>query len=67
MYASPNYPTKLAVKRALQDGKRVTCYAPGHGNVPEDGTACVKGPHSPEPHKWYGVVTIKDGVITSIK
>ncbi len=67
MYVDPNYPSKIAVKRALQDGKRVTCFAPGLGSVPENGTAPVEGPHYPKPHRWYGVVTIKDGIVTAIK
>jgi len=68
MYVSPNFKTKKAVKEAIAAGKRVTVYNPGPiGESPQNGTATVEGPHYPEPHKWYGQVTIVNGLVTSIK
>jgi hypothetical protein len=31
------------------------------------GTACVEGPHYPEPHKWYAQVTIEKGEVVKVK
>lgn len=50
----------------------VTVYNPeagmgGERPTPENGTVCVGGPHYPEPHKWYGEVTIKDGEVIKVK
>lgn len=70
MYVSPNYKSKAEIKRALAAGKTITVFQPNdmfNAPIPTDGTAFVEGPHYPEPHKWYGKVTLKDGKVISIK
>lgn len=70
MYVSPNYKSKAEIKRALVAGKTITVFQPNNifGVIPPDnGDVVVEGPHYPEPHKWYGKVTLKDGKVVSIK
>jgi hypothetical protein len=66
-YTTKNFKSKKAVKEAIAAGEKVTCYAPGLGEVPTNGQCTVEGPHYPQPHKWYGVVTIVNGIVTAIK
>jgi len=65
-YVSPNFKTKKALKEALTAGKDVSVYEPGIGNVPQNGTVYLEGPHYPEPHKWYGQGTMKDGKLIKV-
>lgn len=69
MYTHTNFKTKKALKEAVAAGKQVTYYQPGPfgGNEPKTGTIFVKGPHYPEPHKWYAQCTVENGVITKVK
>ena len=67
MYTSINFKTKKALKDALVEGKRVTCYSPGPFPCPTDGNIVVEGPHYPQPHKWYARATLRDGVVVSVK
>lgn len=67
MYTTKNFKSKKALKEAVKNGERVTLYAPGLGSPKENGTEYVEGPHYPEPHKWYATVTVKDGVVISVK
>lgn len=69
VYVYPNLKSKAAIKRALADGVEVTAHHVGFysGKEVTDGEHAVEGPHYPEPHRWYGTVTLKDGVVTSIK
>ena len=67
MYTVKNFRTKKAVKEAIEAGERIKCYAPGLGTVPQDGTIYLEGPHYPEPHRWYGTGTMKDGFLIKIK
>jgi hypothetical protein len=69
MYTSRDYPTKKALRTALEAGERVTVYQPGPfgENVPESGTVYLEGPHYPRPHSWYGTGTLKDGVLVKVK
>lgn len=68
-YVYPNYKSKKAVKEVIKAGEKVTCSE----NTPQgkvtlfNGTACVEGPHYPEPHRWYGQVEVKDGFVINIK
>ena len=62
-YINGNPKTKKAAKELVKQG-RATCFEPGVGAVPYDGVAYVEGPHYPEAHRWYGKVTIVNGVIT---
>lgn len=68
MYITGNPQSKKAVKEAIAAGKKLRVFNPGpFGEPPENGTCTVEGPHFPKPHKFYGTVTIKDGIIVSIK
>jgi hypothetical protein len=72
MYTSRNFRTKKAVKEAIDAGIRITVYQPNdcfgvHNRDLDNGTFTVEGPHYPEPHKWYGTITMKDGWAISIK
>lgn len=66
-YVSGNPKTKAEIKRLLSSGAKLTVFQPGLGDVPFNGTIFVEGPHYPQPHKWYGTATIKNGLITKIK
>lgn len=67
MYINGNPKSKKLVKEWLKEGKRVTCFPVGLQENITNGTAFVAGPHEPDPHTWYGRVTIVNGVVTSIK
>ena len=61
--------TKKAVKEAIARGERLEVYAPNPWsmhNVPPDGRHTICGP-GPYDRRWYGQVTVKDGLLTSIK
>lgn len=67
MYTSKNFKTKKALKEAVKNGERVTVYQPGGlSSPPKDGTVYLEGPHFPEPHKWYAVGEVKDGVLIKV-
>jgi hypothetical protein len=66
-YCVINFKSKKALKEAVASGKKIGIYNPGIGDAPKDGSATLEGPHYPEPHKWYANVTMKDGVIVSVK
>jgi len=70
MYTSTNFKTKKALKEAVKAGERVTVFQP-NGDVTgftgtTNGRATVEGPHYPEPHRWYAVVEVTDGVVTKV-
>lgn len=72
MYTSRNFKSKKAVKEAIDAGIRITVYQPNdclgvHNRELDNGTYSVEGPHYPEPHRWYGTITMKDGWAISIK
>lgn len=67
MYITGNPKSKKAVKELIAAGQKLRVFAPGLGTVPENGTCAVEGPHYPQPHRWYGTVTIKDGIVVAIK
>jgi len=67
MYTSKNFKSKKALKEAVKAGEKVTVFSPGLGTPKENGTEYVEGPHYPAPHSWYASVTLKDGVIVSVK
>ena len=69
MYTTRNFKSKKAVKEAIAAGERITVFQPGPfgGNEPTDGYVALEGPHYPEPHRWYGSGTLKDGVLVAIK
>lgn len=67
MYVDPNCKTKKELRSRLAEGKRVSVFQPGLGTVPENGTVYLEGPHSPQPHTWYAVGTMKNGRLVSVK
>lgn len=69
MYTTQNFRTKKALKEAVAAGRQIGVYQPGPfgGNTPQNGTACVEGPHYPEPHRWYASVTLEGGVIVKVR
>lgn len=69
MYTTINFKTKKALKDALATGRKLTYYQTGPfgGDEPQNGTVFLEGPHYPEPHRWYAVATVKDGLIVSVK
>lgn len=69
MYTTTNFKTKKELKAAVTHGEQVTFYQPGMGHVPDkiDGTIYVEGPHYPEPHRWYAVCAVANGIITKVK
>lgn len=67
MYTDRNFKTKKALKDAIARGEAVRLYAPGLGKPADNGTEYVEGPHYPAPHTWYAQVTMKDGLVVSVK
>ena len=67
MYTTKNYKSKKALKEAVKNGEAVRLFAPGLGSPPENGSCAVEGPHYPEPHRWYASVTVKGGLVVSVK
>jgi hypothetical protein len=67
MYASTNFQTKKALKEAVAAGTGdLTIFAPGLGTPVQNGRETLEGPHSPQPHKWYAQVEMKDGKIVKV-
>ena len=67
MYITPNMKSKAAIKRAIAAGEvvRLKSNSP-FDRVPENGTATVEGPWYPEPHRWWGTATVKDGQVVKV-
>lgn len=67
MYVNPNFKTKKELKEAVARGDRVEAFQPGpFGPKVVDGKCTAEGPHSPEPHKWYAVVIVKNGLVIKV-
>lgn len=67
-YTRINFRTKKALKEAFKNGETLHVYQPGpFGPSVDDGTEIIEGPHYPEPHSFYCSVTIKNGIIISVK
>jgi len=64
-YILGNPKTKKAAKELVKKGT-ASCFEPGIGDIPYNGTVYIEGPHYPQPHKWYGKVTIVNGKITKL-
>jgi hypothetical protein len=65
-YINGNPKTKKAAKELVKQGG-ASCFEPGpFGEIPYNGETYVEGPHYPQPHKWYGKVTIVNGKITKL-
>lgn len=69
VYCDINFKSKKALKEAVAAGKRVGVFQPGPFGSGDysNGTFAVEGPHYPEPHRWYGTATVKDGQIIAVK
>lgn len=68
MYVSQNPKSKAELKRWIAAGRQVRLQSNSpFDNPPENGVATVEGPHYPQPHRWYGQVTVKDGIIVSVQ
>lgn len=68
MYTHTNFPSKKALKAAVEAGQRVTYYQPGPfgGNEPKTGWVFLEGPHYPKPHRWYTDAYAEDGRIVKV-
>lgn len=72
-YIVGNPPTKKAAKEMIAAAKAkglpgVEVFQPGpFGPEVKDGRTTVEGPHYPQPHKWYGQATVKNGYVTEVK
>jgi hypothetical protein len=66
MYTDINFKSKKALKEAVKNGKTVMVFSPGPFPCPQDGQVAVEGPHYPEPHRWYAMVTVKDGKVIKV-
>lgn len=67
MYTEINYRTKKEFKEAVKAGALIRLYAPGLGTPKNNGQEYVEGPHYPAPHTWYAEVTMKDGLVVTVK
>ena len=68
MYVSPNFKSRVELERAIAAGGHVTAFQPGpFGPTVADGEHCAEGPHYPMPHRWYGTVEVKSGVVVGVK
>lgn len=68
MYVNPNFKTKKGLREAVAGGLvEVTVYSPGPFPCPTDGWVDVEGPHYPEPHRWYGRVFVRNGVVENVR
>lgn len=66
MYASKSFPTKKALREAVEAGRKISVFQPFMGDVPMNGTVSVEGPNY-QPHRWYARVTLADGYIVKVK
>lgn len=73
MYFNTNFKSKKAAKEALaaalaRGEKGLPVHQPGGlFEAKTNGRASVEGPHYPEPHRWYGEVTLVDGYAVTLK
>jgi len=70
MYCEKNFPTKKALREAVAAGKKIGVFQPNNifgARTPSNGRVCVEGPHSPQPHRWYASVELRDGFIVKVK
>lgn len=73
-YSRINFKTKKELKAAVQNHQKdpinylaVGAFQPGpFGPNLRDGRYSIEGPHYPEPHRWYALCEIKDGLIIKV-
>lgn len=65
MYTDENFRTKKALQEAVASGKRVRVrrdwYPHGY-----EGRQYIEGPHYPQPHRWFAVVDVEDGIVVKV-
>jgi hypothetical protein len=69
VYVSPNYPSKKALKEAVEKGDVVRIFQPGPFATPQievQGDFSVEGPHYPKPHRWYARVRAEGGKVVKV-
>jgi hypothetical protein len=68
VYTVKNYRSKKAIREALAEGVEVKVFQPGpFGPSVPDGRHTLEGPHYPEPHRFYGVAEVKDGLLVTLR
>lgn len=69
MYCTVNFKSKKLLKEAVAAGQAVGVFqvGPFGGGDYSNGVFTVEGPHYPEPHRWYGQVTVENGRIVKVK
>jgi hypothetical protein len=67
MYADINFRTKKQLKESVKAGTVVRVISPGPFPPHMNGREFIEGPHYPDPHTWYAEVTVKDGIIVTVK
>ena len=69
MYTHRNFKTKKELKEAIARGEQITFFQSGPfgGNESKEGTIYLEGPHYPEPHRWYAIANVENGVIVKVK
>ncbi len=68
-YIYPDFPSKAAIKRALKAGDKLRVKENKPWAVTDyvqEGEVTVEGPHYPKPHRWYGKVVVKNGLVISV-
>ena len=66
-YVRPNFKTKKELKAAIAKGLKVEVFQPLIAwPIPRDGQVSIEGPHYPEPHRWYGKATMRDGKLVRV-
>ena len=69
MYSEVNCKTKKELKERVKRGEKIGVFQPGgifHQTPLTQGKFSVEGPHYPQPHKWYAMVEVKEGVIVKV-
>lgn len=68
-YVDPDYPTKAAFKKAVnEDGENPLTYNPsGMFPTKQEGTDFIEGPHYPKPHRWYAQVEVRAGRVVKVR
>ena len=71
IYIVGNPRTKAEVRRQIAAGVKLALIDKSLAGkpFPDDCTGNVEvcGPHYPEAHRWYGVATVVNGYVTSIR
>jgi hypothetical protein len=68
-YLYPEMASKKAYREAIANGKTITA----RENTPwgqmevKSGSVPFEGPHFPKPHKYCGIATVVNGVVTAVK